>query len=396
MAGAPDVVMVTTSYPRTEGDFAGHFVASLATEIAGLGSRVTVIAPHAPGLELAEENAGVSIRRVRYAPDSAEHLAYGDGIVPNLKRDPLLARTVPALARALREAVRELAPSADIVHAHWAPTAVLAGLRDAGVPVALSLHGSDVTLSQRGPVFRSLLRRGLACADAAIVVAADQRRAIVSRGLYDGPISVVPSGVPLELTERPRPAADPTIRGPRFLFVGRLVGSKGVTDLLEAFALVSTALPEATLTIAGKGPLEHQLREDIAMRSLGHRVELLGEVEHARALELMSTHDALVLASRGEGSPLVVTEALALGTPVIGTPVGSVPELVGDAGIIVPVGNPTELACALRVVGESGERYGLLGRQARTRMAEEYGWTGIATRVLEVYATAIERHGARS
>jgi len=393
MAGALDVVMVTTSYPRTQGDFAGHFVASLATEIAALEHRVTVIAPHAPGLQLAEENAGVRVRRVRYAADSAERLAYGDGIVANLKHDPLLARTVPGLARALRAAVREHSSAADVVHAHWAPTAVLARLGDLDVPVALSLHGSDVTLARRGPLFRSLLARGLAASDAAIVVAAVQRDAIVSRGLYDGPIEVVPSGIPHELTtrERTREASS----GPRFLFVGRLVQSKGVSGLIEAFALVSSMLPDATLTIAGKGPLAGGLRDDIRMRSLDSRVELMGEVSHARALELMIEHDALVLPSHGEGSPLVVTEALALGTPVIGTPVGAVPYLVGEAGIIVPVGNTSELAEALRAFAHDRERFALLGGQGRVRMANEYGWPGIAKRVLGVYETAIERHGVR-
>lgn len=392
MAGALDVVMVTTSYPRTQGDFAGHFVASLATEIAALDHRVTVIAPHAPGLSLAEENAGVQVRRVRYASDSAERLAYGDGIVSNLKHDPLLARTVPGLARALRAAVRE--HPADVVHAHWAPTAVLAGLGDLDAPVALSLHGSDVTLAGRGPLFRSLLARGLAAADAAIVVAAVQRDAIVKRGLDRGPIEVVPSGIPLELTTRERTSE--ATSGLKFLFVGRLVKSKGVSGLLEAFALVSSMLPDATLTIAGKGPLAGDLRDDIRMRSLDSRVELLGEVTHARALELMGEHDALVLPSNGEGSPLVVTEALALGTPVIGTPVGAVPDLVGDAGIIVPVGNTSELAEAMRAFAHGRERYALLGAQARVRMAAEYGWPGVAKRVLDVYATAIERRGARA
>lgn len=406
MVGALDVVMVTTSYPRHEGDFAGHFVASLATELAAVGDRVTVIAPHAPGLQPAEESRGVSVRRVRYAPDAAERIAYGDGIVPNLRRDPASALRIPGFARALSGAVREHAPSADVVHVHWAPTAVLAGVARCGAPVVLSLHGSDVTLADRGVMLRSLLRRGLAAADAAIVVAQVQREMIVGGRLMGGrltggSIDVIPSGVPLELTRRRRlvdASGSQEGLGPRFLFVGRLVESKGVLELLEAFAAVAELLPDATLTFAGKGPLSGRLAQRADAHGLtsgvGPRVELLGEVSHERALELMSAADALVLPSHGEGSPLVVTEALALGTPVIGTPVGAVPQLVSQAGIIVPLGDPAALADALEAFGQRRETYARLGIEARERMAAQYGWPAIAQRVRTVYGAAIARHGA--
>jgi len=406
MVGALDVVMVTTSYPRHEGDFAGHFVASLATELAALGDHVTVIAPHASGLEPAEEIRGVSVRRVRYAPDPAERIAYGDGIVPNLRRDPVSVLRIPGFARALSSAVREYAPSADVVHVHWAPTAVLAGVAQCGAPVVLSLHGSDVTLADRGVLLRSLLRRGLAAADAAIVVAQAQREMIVGGQLVGGrltggSIDVIPSGIPLELTHRRRHTESRGSQeglGPRFLFVGRLVESKGVLELLEAFAAVAELLPDATLTFAGKGPLQGRLSQRADAHGLTSgvepRVELLGAVSHERALELMGAADALVLPSHGEGSPLVVTEALALGTPVIGTPVGAVPTLVSEAGIIVPVGDPVALADALEAFGQRRETYARLGLEARDRMAAQYGWPAITRRVRAVYHEAIERRGS--
>ncbi|MDO8986974.1 MAG: hypothetical protein Q7V14_01975, partial [Coriobacteriia bacterium] len=86
-------------------------------EFADLERRIvciTVIAPHAPGSLLAEEHRNLSIRRVRYAPERFERLAYGDGIVPNLKAEPMLGLAVPGLARAMRAAVREHADHADI------------------------------------------------------------------------------------------------------------------------------------------------------------------------------------------------------------------------------------------------------------------------------------------
>lgn len=394
MAGLLDVVMVTTSYPRFEGDFAGHFVASLASELASLGHRITVIAPHEPGTPSAEEHGNLSIRRVRYAPDRLERLAYGDGIVPNLKAAPVLALAVPGLARALRAAVREHAAHADVMHVHWAPTAVLADVAASRVPVALSLHGSDVTLATRG-VLRRMLARGLRAADAAMAVADSQKQAIVSAGLYDGPIDIVPCGIPLELTKRPRPAGARD-GAPAFIFVGRLVVAKGVLELLDAFGGIAADLPLATLSFVGKGPLASRLAELVQARGLTGRVELVGELPHERALELIAQADMLVLPSHGEGSPLSVTEALALGTPVLSTPVGAVRELVGDAGIIVPVSDVGALADALKSFALHPDAVQAAAHRARARMEGEYGWPVIAERTLCTYRRAIERRGGAS
>ncbi|MDP2232034.1 MAG: glycosyltransferase, partial [Actinomycetota bacterium] len=91
-----------------------------------------------------------------------------------------------------------------------------------------------------------------------------------------------------------------------------------------------------------------------------------------------------------------VTEALALGTPVLSTPVGAVRELVGDAGIIVPVSDVGALADALSSFALHPDAVQAAAYRARARMASEYGWRVIAERTLRTYERAIERHGDAS
>lgn len=381
--------MVTTSYPRFEGDFAGHFVASLAETLVRDGARVTVLAPHAPGLDMESVRRGVRIRLVRYAGDAAERLAYGDGMIPNLKRDPKLILQVPRLARAMRRALAQAASEADVVHVHWAPTAILAGAGSCSRPVVLSLHGSDVTLATRGSLFRWLLRVAVRAADAVIVVAAAQLDVLRSLGTHMEQQIVIPSGVPTELARRPRPLR--TGAGPTFAFVGRLVDSKGVRELLDAFSALASELPDARLEVAGKGPLREQLELLVGVRGLQDRVILHGEVSHDAAIDIIAAADALVLPSHGEGSPLVVTEALALGTPVIGTPVGAVPELVGGSGLIVPVADTLALEGAMREFAARFDHYSGLAQAGRQRMSDEYGWPHIAAQTMGVYARIASR-----
>jgi len=396
------IVMATTSYPRWEGDHAGHFVASLASAIAEVGHAVTVVAPHAPSAEEAEEAGGVRVRRVRYLPDSWERLAYGDGIVPNLKRDPLAWVGVPALRRAFARAVRLEAreTAADVVHAHWAPTAWLARVgRGAlfGLPAVLTLHGSDVELARRSRMFGRILTRALEPADALIVVSDEQARYLRESGEWDGPLDVIPSGVPVELLERERPGRDPHADSAtgRFtlVYVGRLIENKGVLDLIDAFGELDARRPgEARLLLVGSGPLESRMRERVVARGLGSRVEFLGRLPHERTVDEIASADALVLPSYAEGSPLVITEALALGTPVIGTRVGAVPELVGeDGGVLVAAGDIGGLADALEVWVTDCVTAREAGEAARARIARTHAWPVIARRTLQAYESAIQQ-----
>lgn len=393
MSAALRVAMVTTSYPRHQSDFAGHFVASLAEEIVSQGHSVTVLAPHDAGAALEETTNGVRVKRVRYAGDSRERLAYGDGIVSNLSKRPTAALGAPRLALAMRGALRRLAADADVVHAHWAPTAVLAGAGAAGLPVALSLHGSDVTLAGKAGVWRSLLARGLATADVVNVVAEEQRLILLRRALFDGPISVIPNGVPPGLTRCRRPT-HPASAPFTVAFVGRLVESKGVVDLLDAFATARRMSPETSadlrLVIAGKGPMLEHLQERARAEGVAEQVEFLGEVDHDRALEVTAKAHLLALPSHGEGCPLSVLEALALGTPVLGTRVGAIPELVGDAGRVLAVGDIPGLAEALLAFARDRKGAAALGKLARARVAADYTWPRIAARTLELYRAAIE------
>ena len=119
------VGIITTSYPRFPGDFAGSFVADLASALSRSGADVSVWAPHAPGLAEREVAEGVMVHRFRYAPGPLERVAYGDGIANNLRRHPSAALGLPGFVRALKRAGREASRSCDLLHVNWAQTAAM-------------------------------------------------------------------------------------------------------------------------------------------------------------------------------------------------------------------------------------------------------------------------------
>jgi glycosyltransferase involved in cell wall biosynthesis len=130
------------------------------------------------------------------------------------------------------------------------------------------------------------------------------------------------------------------------VFVGRLTAQKDLPVALAALGEV----PEARLVLVGDGPERQSLERSIRELGLGDRVELLGSVSRDEALRYLAGARAAVLSSAWENLPHAAVEALSVGTPVVSTAVGGVPEVVRDEenGLLVPAGDAQALAGALR------------------------------------------------
>ena len=208
------VVVLTTSYPRDADDVAGLFVRDAVEAVRAQGVEVEVVSP-------------ASFRHFG--------IAYGHGIVGNLRRRPWLALLLPAFLFNYAWAARRAARDADLVHAHWLPSA-LAALKT-GKPFVVQLWGTDVELARKAPwLFRPLLRR------ARLVIVASEFLAAAARELGARDVRVVPS--PVEMPESVGEPDEP----PHVLFVGRLSPEKGIHEFLAA----TEGLPRV---IVGAGPV---------------------------------------------------------------------------------------------------------------------------------------------
>jgi glycosyltransferase involved in cell wall biosynthesis len=179
--------------------------------------------------------------------------------------------------------------------------------------------------------------RDLTLRRAARVVCPSAYLAELARG-WGVRAEVVPNPVSVpELPPREELRARHGLEGPTLVFSGRLVPQKDLGTLLEAAALV----PEASLVVAGDG--EERGRVD-------GRARALGALPREQVLELLRAADLAVLSSRWENFPHALVEALAVGTPVVATAVGGVPEIVrdGENGVLVPPGDPQALAGGIR------------------------------------------------
>ena len=329
------VVVLTTSFPRHARDTAGRFVADAVEHVRGAGVDVDVVSP---------------------ADFRHFGIAYGAGVMGNLRREPWRGALVPAFLASFARAARRAARDADLVHAHWLPSGAVAMATSR--PFVVQLWGSDVELARRAPrLARAVLTRARAVVCPSNALADDARR------LGAREIEVIPSGV--DLPPKVGVEANPA----EVLYAGRLSPEKGVLELVEAARGLN-------LVVAGDGPL----RADVP--------QALGFVPPDELAPLYARAAVVACPSHREGFGVACLEAMAHGRPVVASAVGGLLDLVvdGETGIHVPPGDVPALRAALeRLLGDSDLRR-QMGDAGRRRAAERFSWEAVTRKTLDLYA----------
>jgi glycosyltransferase involved in cell wall biosynthesis len=288
-------------------------------------------------------------------------IAYGHGVLPNLRRRPWLGALMPMMIASFVHAARDAAREADLAHAHWLPVGWVAART--GRPFVVTLHGSDVALAERLPqLARAVLRR------ARVVVGVSRAIAEAAERFGARDVRVIPNGV--DLPDEVGDEAQP----PEVLYAGRLAKEKGVLELLEAARGLR-------LVVVGDGPLRPRVP---AARGFVPRTEL--ERLYGRAA-------VVACPSRREGFGVTCLEAMAHARPVVASAVGGLRALVvdGETGLLVPPRDPAALRVALeRLLGDRALRH-RLGDAARERARTEFSWERVTELTLAAYADAVAR-----
>jgi glycosyltransferase involved in cell wall biosynthesis len=195
--------------------------------------------------------------------------------------------------------------------------------------------------------------------------------------------------------EPPRTGSRETRSPPMVLFVGRLVARKGVDDLLRAFAIVKSRLPEVRLSIVGDGPeMEHLVRLR-GQLGLSDSVDFKGTLTGPRLDQEYEQSSLFVLPSKdvasdpaNEGLGLALIEASMHSKPLVGTLHGGIPEIVrhGENGLLVPPGDPNALAAAVVTILTDPERARSMGSAALQSALSRFSWDRATDVLLESYA----------
>ncbi|MBV9582811.1 MAG: glycosyltransferase family 4 protein [Chloroflexi bacterium] len=265
-------------------------------------------------------------------------------------------------------------------------------LRNLLAPRAALVFYSAVNVDRhwRWP-YRAIERAVLRGADGAHAPSADVPPVLERHGMRRKPIDVIPLGVDVERFASAEPLALEGIPRPRVGFIGRFEPVKGLDVLLEAARQLVTP---ASLVLAGDGSLRGELH--------GPRVHVLSSVAYAQVPSLLKALDVLVLPSvtilplHREQFGRVLAESMAAGVPVIGSTSGAIPEVIGEAGLIVPERDASALAVAIDALLSRPDLRRRLIESGRQRAQRTFSWPNVAGDTLRLFEAALaQRRGAR-
>jgi glycosyltransferase involved in cell wall biosynthesis len=346
----------------------------------GRGGAETVLLTLLPALQAQGCTAELAVRRPPY------------DLEPELTALGIRVHRMPAMGKwALLRQARALAAlvartGADIVHAHLyfpaVSTALMRMLRLSPAPSFVTFHnlayaganGRGVGLWLKKRLAAWLYPRGM---DGMIAVSGAVAQHY-GQALGLERIQVLHNPIALPDMPQDRPTEPPF----RVVVPGRLVPEKGHADLIKALSLLD--IPVQT-TFCGGGPLQADLA------ALAPDIRITGAVTHAHMLLEIAGADLVLVPSRFEGFGLTALEAMALARPVIATTAGGLPEVLGDAGVLVPPGNPQALAGAISQLLQNPERRQNLAQKARERARDHFSAPSIALKLKELYGQSLAK-----
>ncbi|MEZ0071220.1 glycosyltransferase family 4 protein [Planotetraspora sp. GP83] len=341
----------------------GRHVRTLVAGLAGAGHQVVVAGPAATEEAFGFAEAGAGFAEV-----------------------PISDRPHPVSDLRSVAALRSVARGARAVHAHGLRAGALAALALTGArrrpALVVTLHNAVTAGGAIGAIYRVLERIVARRADHVLVVSPDIGERMHARGARRVGPAVVPAP-PLADPARTPDEVWRELPGPRgrpvLLTVARLAQQKGLETLLDAAARPYGSEP--LFVIAGDGPLRAELQARIDAERLP--VFMYG---WASPPDLLQVATAVLVPSRWEGQPLSVQEALKAGRPIIATRVGGIPDMVGDAALLVPPGDAVALSREIgRLLGDPALAARLAGASAR-RGADLPDEAAAVRAVIEVYS----------
>ena len=390
------VLVLTSTYPRWQGDTEPAFVHFLCRQLASR-YRVIVLAPHYPGSLREETVDGIRVYRFRYFFPFAENLAYNGGIIENLKGSILKWLLVPffLVSQSFHMILLARKYKVSLIHAHWViPQGLLAvlfrqlRLVSKHIKILCTSHGGDL-FSLQGGLLEALKRYTFRHCDHATVVSTAMRDRLISMDCSTGNITVQSMGVDLTTQFTPDENA---IKLRDIVYVGRLVEKKGVSTLIGSISLLKKDFPKLTVTLIGDGPERSPLEQQCRQLGVDQQIEFLGSIPNDRIPAFYQSAKIAVVPSivaadgDQEGLGLVAVEAMGCGCATIVSDLPALRDVVidGETGLAFKAGNEADLAEKISALIRNHELSARLGRAGRQSVIDKFDWHTVGARYLGI------------
>jgi len=353
---------------------------------------------HSPNTLHYEEFDGVPVHRLQYWwPVTAQRLRrQGGGIPINVRGSSLAKLQLLSLGIIYALQIVRLVRQYDLIHAQFtlAAGAAVLGSSIHRRPVVATIHGSDIFQAASAPIGGLYTRWTLKNCRKVVAVSSVLRQSAIELGIPSSHCVVIPNSVDTDYFFVP--ADQLQGREQIILFVGSLIKRKGVDILLKALVKTLRIAPEALCVIAGEGPEQGHLESLAHELGISERIQFLGMIDRTHVRIWMQRAKVLVLPSTEEGQGVVMLEAMACGTPVIGTSVGGIPEvLTSEVGWLVPPTDVDALNAALLDALTHTSAWSIKSVRSRNLVETQFSAAAVYRQYDVVYQDALRDSGHR-
>ena len=355
------VLVLTTTFPRWKNDTTPAFVYELSKRLQESGLEIFVLAPHHEGAKRFETMDGMKVYRFPYFyPKKYQKLVYEGGILPNFKRSNLAKIQVPLLIiseffYAFKVIKGE---KIDIIHSHWViPSGLVGGVfkKIFRMRHITTAHAGDVFTIENSKILSMIASYVFNNTDIITANSNYTKNVMMStKNETKNKIEIIPMGVDISRFNPQKASNLRNTYGAEYLIlsVGRLVDKKGIKYLIMAMKDVIKEFPNAKLIIGGSGPEKDNLKKLSESLNLKENMFFVGYLKNSDLPKYYASSDIFVLPSiktKGgdtEGLGVVLLEAMACGTPVIGSDIGGITDIIkdGENGFLTKPESPNDIA----------------------------------------------------
>lgn len=393
-----NVLKITSSFPRYEGDFFGPWILEYARELKRQGHSTFIVAPNTFDQDnptVLSENQ-LSITRFNYSiPNSTQKLVYPPGIIPQLKENKFRFFQIPFLLWQYYQTGKKIIQKnkIDIIHSQWAiPGGFIGALlaRKFGLPHVITSQGAEFFLPTNHP-FSRFTKFTLKNCDYLFPVSRQMGERAKQFGVDPSKIEVIPNAVNPSIFS---PDITSTFRKDHhipedatvIITIRRLVFEKRVEDVIEAFAKLKAS--NTYLIIGGDGPDRSKLEQLCKDLDITDRVIFLGFVSNNELPPIYAASDIYVLSSQQEGLSLSLLESMSSGLITISTAATGGNEVIehGKNGYLYKVADVEQLTSLLQTsISLSTDRQKLMSQQARQTVIQKFSVEVMVKQWIAVY-----------
>ena len=399
------IVMLTTSFPRTDDDYLARWILELGQELEIRGTTSIIIAPHATGLNQSDIIGGMKVHRFKYAPEQFEVLGYGkflphESTKSKTKTLSLYIRNIllfiPFLTSMFISTMHACKKDKTyVILSHWAFPAGLIGIVIAkifGIKHCAQIYGTDLVFLKRFKL-KWLGRYIMKNSSSIIAISQYTKDVAVDFGINPDKIKVIPVGTyyPKEIPDHNLHALknELGLSSNEIIFtIHRLIPLKGTSYLIRAMSMIIKNCPDAILIIGGEGPERDKLEALAKELCVENNVVFVGRISEEQLPVYYKLCDVYVIPSirdkwgNTEGLGMPVIEAMSYGKPVVGFDVGGPKYTIEDGvnGYSVKEKDWEKMGERIITLLKNERLRTKFGDNGRHTVSEKFSWNKVSER----------------